>query len=135
MRTEELILAVILSLIIVADFRYPDSVNKLIKSPVGLVVVLAAILYLFTKSSVLGVLGLIAGYLMVQRAGSFASKYSAHGTRLPLPQNDQPMSNAVTLEETIISNMIPVTNSPGSATYSNTFSDVKNAASALNVSF
>jgi hypothetical protein len=131
MRSEELILAVVLALIIVADFRYPDYANDAIKSPIGLVLVLAAVLYLFTKSSILGILGLIAGFLMVQRAGSFAPKYSANGTSFSVPMNDPPMATSVTLEETVIGNMIPVTNSPGSATYTNSFSDVRNAANAF----
>jgi hypothetical protein len=130
MRNEELILAVMLAVLIVADFRYPDYVNNVIKSPVGMMFVLAIVLYLFTKSSVLGILALIAGFLMVQRAGFFASKYTAYGTSFVVPGNDQPMGTAVTLEETIISNMIPVSNSPGNASYSNSFSDVKNAANA-----
>jgi hypothetical protein len=41
------------------------------------------------------------------------------------------MATTVTLEETIIGNMIPVSNSPNSASYSNSFSDVKNAGNAF----
>jgi hypothetical protein len=131
MRTEELILAVILAVVIVADFRYPDNVNKLIKNPIGMLVVLAAVLYLFTKSSILGILGLIAGFLMVHRAGSFKPKYSAYNSTYTVPLNDPPMATSVTLEETIISNIMPVSNSPSTATYGNMFSDVRNAANAF----
>jgi hypothetical protein len=46
MRNEELILAVMLAVLIVADFRYPDYVNNVIKSPVGMMFVLAIVLYL-----------------------------------------------------------------------------------------
>ena len=120
-----------LAVIIVADFRYPDYANKFIKGPIGMVLVLAAILYLFTKSSILGILGLIAGFLMVQRAGAFTPKYSAYTSRFTQPPTDPPMANAVTLEETMIQNIIPVNNSPGTSTYSNTFSDVQNAANAF----
>lgn len=125
-----MILAVMLAVIIVADFRYPDFVNGFIKSPVGMILVLGIVLYLFTKSSVLGILSLIAGFLMVQRAGSFAPKYSSYGTPFHVPSNDPPMATAVSLEETIIGNMIPVSNSPASASFSNSFSDVKNAGNA-----
>ena len=131
MRSEELILAVILAVVVVADFRYPAYVNNVIKSPVGMILVLAVVLYLFTKSSILGVLALIAGFLMVQRAGSFSAKYSAHDSPFVVPTNDPPMATSLTLEETIINNMMPVTNSPGSATYGNTFSDVRNAANVF----
>ena len=131
MRSEELILAVMLSLVIVVDFSYPDYVNNTIKSPFGLVVVLAAVLYLFTRSSILGILGLVAGFLMVQRAGALAAKYSAFGTSFSIPENEPPMSNSVTLEETMINNIMPVSNSPGKASYSNSFSDVGNAANAV----
>ena len=131
MRHEELILAIMLAVIIVADFRYPDYANKFIKGPIGMVLVLAVVLYLFTKSSILGILGLIAGFLMVQRAGAFAQKYSAYTSRFNPPSNDPPMANSVTLEETMIQSIISVNNSPGSSTYSNSFSDVQNAANAF----
>jgi hypothetical protein len=121
-----------LAVIIVADFRYPDYANQFIKGPIGMVLVLAAVLYLFTKSSILGILGLIAGFLMVQRAGAFAPKYSAYTSRFNPPSNDPPpMANSVTLEETMIQNIVTVNNSPGSASYSNSFSDVQNAANAV----
>ena len=103
----------------------------MIKNPLGILVVLAIVLYLFTKSSILGILGLIAGFLMVQRAGAFAPKYSAYNSNFTPPSNDPPMANSVTLEETMIQNIIPVNNSPGSASYSNSFSDVQNAANAF----
>jgi len=131
MRSEELILAVMLSLIIVMDFRFPDYANNAIKSPIGMVLVLAAVLYLFTRSSILGILGLVAGFMMVQRAGAFVTKYSAYGTSFSPVKNVEPMTNAVTLEETMVNNIIPVSNSPGKATYANTFSDVRNAANAV----
>ena len=131
MRSEELILAVILALIIVSDFRYPDSVNKFIKNPIGMLLVLGLVLYLFTKSSILGILGLIAGFLMVQRAGSFTPKYGNNTSPFPMLNNDPPMATSVSLEETIIQNIMPVTNSPGTATFGNMFSDVGNAADAF----
>ena len=130
MRTLELILSVVLAVIIVSDVRYPSSVNRALQSPVGLVLVLGAIMYLFTKSTVLGVLAVIAGFTVVQRSGSFIERYSAYNSNPVMFENDAPMSNAVTLEETVVNNIVPVVNSPGKASYTNTFSDVKNAANA-----
>lgn len=130
MRSVELILAVVLSVIIVSDVRYPNSFNQVLKSPIGLILVLGAILYLFTKSSVLGILAVVAGFTMVQRAGSFTEKYSAYKSKQVMFDNDPPMANAVTLEETVVNNIVSVVNSPGKASYTNSFSDVKNAANA-----
>jgi hypothetical protein len=129
MRTVELILAAILSFIIVVDFTYPPQIHSLVKSPVGIVAVLGVVLFLFTKSTVLGVLGIIAGFMVVQRGGTFAPKYSAYDNVAVSYDNDPMMSRATTLEETVVSNMVPMTYSlNGLFSFTNSFSDVKNAA-------
>ena len=129
MRTVELILAAILSFIIVVDFTYPPKIHALIKSPVGIVAVLGTVLFLFTKSTVLGVLGIIAGFVIVQRGGTFTPKYSAYDTAAVSYNNDPMMSRATSLEETVVSNMVPTTYAlNGLFSFKNSFSDVKNAA-------
>jgi len=130
MRTLELILALVLSFNVVVDVRYPNPVRKGLHTPIGMVVIFGLVLYLFTKSTILGVLGIVAGFTMVQRAGAFIPKYSAYNSSNVQYNNDPPMSNVVTLEETMVGNIVTVTNSPGQSTFQNSFSNVHNSGCA-----
>jgi hypothetical protein len=121
-----------MAFLIVADVHYPKPVIAGLKSPFGVVVVMAAVLYLFTKSTVLGVLGVVAGFTMVQRAGAFNTKYTAANNLVNLDYNNDPsVSTSVTLEETIIGNMLTVNNLPGKSSYQNSFSSVGNASACV----
>lgn len=132
MRPLELLLALAMAFLIVADVQYPKLVVNGLHSPLGIVVVMAAVLYLFTKSTVLGVLGVVAGFTMVQRAGAFNTKYTAANSRVNVDYNNDPsVSTSVTLEETIIGNMLTVNNLPGKSSYQNSFSSVNNASACV----
>ena len=133
MRNIEVLLAMLLSFIVVVDFDFPTVVAKTLKTPLGMIVVLGCVMYLFTKSSILGILGILAGFSMVQRAGAFAPKYSAYNSKSSNVNynNDPPMSNVVTLEETMVNTMVPVINSVGKSSFHSNFNDVHCASNVF----
>jgi hypothetical protein len=133
MRNIEVLLAMLLSFIVVVDFDFPNVVAKTLKSPLGMIAVLGCVMYLFTKSSILGILGILAGFSMVQRAGAFIPKYSAYNSKMSTVNynNDPPMSNAVTLEETMVNNMVPVVNSVGKSSFTTNVSSVHCASNVF----
>jgi len=122
MQPIEVVLAVILVTVIVMDVRLPQPAATFVGSLPGMAVVLGVVLYLFTQSSVLGVLGILAAFVAVQHSGGF-SPLVRNASILPNVTVDgqlfTPTSQfPVTLEETIIRNLVSVVNFPGRGSFS-----------------
>ena len=113
-KKHHLLLVVLLTIFIVFDVPLPDFVNELIDNPIGKVSVAAGALCMLSVNPLIGVLSIIAAFVLIQRSsfgtGSFGlnnflpseSKKSEHLVAM----NDFPVS----VEEQVISKMLPVAN-------------------------
>ena len=137
MQPTEIILAVILAVVVVMDIQMPSAVAQFTGSAPGILVVLGIIYYLFSKSNILGVLGIVAGFIVVQQSGRLAPIFSAKPGRSA--QNVRvdgvtftPASQfPITLEETIVRNLVPMVNAPGRGSIASSFSNTHNAGDAF----
>lgn len=125
MQPTELILAVILSVVVVMDLKMPAPVSQFAGSVPGMVVILGIVFYLFSKSTVLGVLGLLAAFIVV------SGKLPISKPPLPAPVDGLHLSNQfpVTLEETIVQNL-PRNISGATVSFLNSYGNTHNAAEA-----
>ena len=125
MTPAELILAFMLTIVIVVDLKIPDPVLGVLGSAPGFVIILGTVFFLFMKSATLGVLGIIAGFMLLQQANPL----KASPSRIPEPLPMEPISTfPVTLEETMVRNIIPLVNNSPSAAFTNSVSNVRNAS-------
>jgi hypothetical protein len=128
MTPAELILAFLLTIVIVVDLKIPDAVLGVLGSAPGFVIILGTIFFLFMKSATLGVLGIIAGFMLLQQANP-KSAPGLYASRTPEPLPMEPVSTfPVTLEETMVRNIIPLVNNSPSAAFTNSVSNVRNAS-------
>ena len=134
MRPIEVILAVILATVVAMDVRLPPKIAPLVGTLPGMAVVLGVVLYLFSQSTLLGVLGILAGFVAVQNSGRLSPVFS----RSILPdvtvdgQTFTPTSQfPVTLEETIVRNLVSVVNAPGRGSFSASYENTHDAADVL----
>jgi hypothetical protein len=125
MQPTELILAVILSVVVVMDLKMPAPVSQFAGSIPGMVVILGMVFYLFSKSTVLGVLGLLASYVVV--SGKLPMKREQ--TLPPVDGMNFNSTFPVTLEETMVQNM-PKSVNGGSVSFLNSYGSTHNAADA-----
>ena len=129
MTPSKIILALILTVLIVADFKFPANVTNFLGSAPGFVVILGLVLYLFVEAPLLGALGVVAAFMILNQA-SAATPWGAAPSRTPdpLPKENVP-SFGVTLEETMVRNILPLVNNSPNAAFANSFGAVHNAAS------
>lgn len=103
-----LVLVVLLSLFIVIDVQIPKAISKVVDSVVGKSIVILASLSLFAINSLVGVLGLVAGYLLIQRSalGEDKRMYDS-GEENKIKYLHTVNQFPVTVEEEIIGQMLP----------------------------
>tara|TARA_B100000795_G_scaffold269562_1_gene259331 strand:- start:1795 stop:2229 length:435 start_codon:yes stop_codon:yes gene_type:complete len=108
------LLGILLILFIIFDVNIPLDLANLIDTIVGKTVVILVIFSLLTYSKFVGVLAIVAGYLLIVRSmgisGKINMKYlesepSKHAKMKKF--NEKPQ---VTIEEEVINNMLPMTN-------------------------
>jgi hypothetical protein len=98
---------VLLSAVVLLDIKVPPQIRSLGMVPVS-IVLLVIVFYLFTKSPVLGVVGLIAAYQAMQN-----NKARYLQPQLPDDGEFTPQNQFMdTLEEHVIQNMVPMVHSP-----------------------
>ena len=98
---------VLLSVVILLDVKLPSQIRSVGLIPVSIVLLLV-VFYLFTKSPVLGVIGLIAAYKSMQN-----SKIRYIQPQLPDYGGFTPQNQFVeTLEEQVVQNMVPMAQTP-----------------------
>lgn len=109
-----LVLTVLLSVFILFDIKVPLVLAELVDNPVGKIVVAALSLCLLSVNALAGVVGLIAAYVLIQRSGDSTGTV-AEKHYLPTEAKKSSQLSAmnqfpVTVEEEVISKMLPTTN-------------------------
>ena len=109
-----LVLTILLCVFIVFDIQVPDALANMIDNPIGKIAVAALALCLLSMNTLLGVIGLVAAYVLIQRSadttGTQAEKdylpSEAKKTAVLSAMNQFPM----TVEEEVIAKMLPMNN-------------------------
>lgn len=109
-----LVLTILLCVFIVFDIQVPNAVANMVDNPIGKVAVAALALCLLSMNTLLGVIGLVAAYVLIQRSsnttGSQAEKdyvpSQAKKNAVLSAMNQFPM----TVEEEVIAKMLPMAN-------------------------
>jgi hypothetical protein len=109
-----LVLTLLLSIFILFDIKVPLVLAELVDNPIGKIVVAVLSLCLLSINALAGVVGLIAAYVLIQRSGD-ATGTIATQNYLPTEQQKSTHLSAmnqfpVTVEEEVISKMLPVAN-------------------------
>ena len=104
------VLAVLMGLFIIFPIQIPDLVASLVNNVLGKIVVIVTALYLLSVNSIVGSLGIVAAYLLIQRSGLNESVLVEQFVPSEIKKNEemQKYNEApITVEETIIKNQIP----------------------------
>ena len=109
-----LVLTILLCVFIVFDIQVPNALANMVDNPIGKVVVAALALCLLSMNTLLGVIGLVAAYVLIQRSadttGTQAQKdylpSEAKKNTILSSMNQFPM----TVEEEVIAKMLPMNN-------------------------
>ena len=110
---QKLLLVLLLSIFIVFDIQIPEQVAQLIDSILGKIIVIVIALSLLNIHPLVGVLGLVAAYVLIERSTTSTGtgpmkKYNPSEKKKAqemTAMNQFPM----TVEEEVIQNMLPVT--------------------------
>jgi len=107
-----LILSLLLSCFVICDIEVPLVLAELIDNPIGKIGVAVLALSLLSKNTLVGVVGIVAAYVLIQRS---EGKTGSYGERNFLPSENKKLShfNSMnqfphTLEEDIIHTMLPM---------------------------
>ena len=109
-----LILTLLLSIFILFDIKVPLVLAELVDNPIGKIVVAGLSLCLLSTNALAGVIGLIAAYILIQRSGD-STGTAAEKNYLPSEAKKSNHLSAmnqfpITVEEEVISKMLPSTN-------------------------
>jgi len=130
----EIVTMVVLVVIIVGGISIPPDIHSVVGSVPGIVIILFIVFYLFSVSPILGVFGMIAGYEVIMNTKS--NKINPILDELP-PQAPFTPTNQfqVTLEETIVKNIVPLVQSvtPKHLNFKYSEDNTYAAANAVNV--
>jgi uncharacterized membrane protein len=109
-----LVLCVLLSIFIIFDVKVPLVLAELVDNPIGKILVAVAALSLLSMNKLVGVVGLVASYVLIQRSSTVTGSV---GVKNYLPTEAKKSGHLsavnqfpVTVEEEIISKMLPMTN-------------------------
>ena len=109
-----LVLTALLSVFILFDIKVPLVLADLVDNPIGKIVVAVLSLCLLSVNALAGVVGLIAAYVLIQRSGDATGTIA---TQNYLPNEEKKSTHLsamnqfpVTVEEEVISKMLPSTN-------------------------
>jgi hypothetical protein len=130
----EIVIMVVLVVIIVGGVSIPPDLHSVVGSVPGTIIMLAIVFYLFTVSPILGVFAMIAGYEVIMNTKT--NKINPILDELP-PQAPFTPTNQfqVTLEETIVKNIVPLVQSvtPKHLNFKYSEDNTYSAANAVNV--
>jgi hypothetical protein len=130
----EIVIMVVLVIIIVGGVSIPSDIHSMVGSVPGIIIILFIVFYLFSVSPILGVFAMIAGYEVVVNTKS--NKINPILEELPSQTPFTPTNQfQVTLEETIVKNIIPLVQSVTPKHLNFKYSEDKtySAANAVNV--
>ena len=130
-----LVLSILLSMFIVFDVPIPEVFADMIDNPLGKVAVAVGVLCLLGMNPLVGVIAIIAGFVLIKRAGE---KTGTEFERRYLPTESKKSGHLssmnqfpITVEEEIISKMLPVVSGDYSeASYKPVLGDNHNAECA-----
>jgi hypothetical protein len=130
----EIVIMVVLVIIIVGGVSIPPDIHSVVGGVPGVVIILFIVFYLFSVSPILGVFGMIAGYEVIMNTKS--NKIHTVLEELP-PQSPFTPNNQfqITLEETIVNNIVPIVQSvtPKHLNFKYSEDNTYSAANAVNV--
>ena len=104
------VLAVLMGLFIIFPIQIPDLVASLVNNVLGKIVVIVTALYLLSVNAVVGSLGIVAAYLLIQRSSVNESVLVEQFVPSEFKKSEemQKYNEApITVEETVIKNQIP----------------------------
>ena len=108
------VLTVLLIIFILFDIKIPLVFAELIDNPVGKIVVAISALCLLSANKLAGVIGIVAAFILLQRV---ADSTGTHAKNVYLPTEHKKSKHLssmnqfpITVEEEIISKMLPTTN-------------------------
>ena len=109
-----LVLTILLSVFIVFDIHVPQALADMIDNPIGKISIAALSLCLLSMNTLLGVIGLVAAYVLIQRS-SDTTGTRAEKDYLPSEAKKKSVLNAMnqfplTVEEEVIAKMLPMNN-------------------------
>jgi len=109
-----LVLTLLLSVFILFDIKIPLVLAELVDNPLGKIVIAILSLCLLSLNALAGVVGLVAAYVLIQRSagstGTAAEKLYVPTERKKSNHLSAMNQFPVTVEEEIISKMLPSTN-------------------------
>ena len=109
-----LLLTILLSIFILFDIKVPLVVAELVDNPFGKIIVAVLSLCLLSTNALAGVVGLIAAYVLIQRSadstGTEAQKKYVPDEKKKSKHLSAMNQFPITVEEEIISKMMPTTN-------------------------
>ena len=107
-------LALLLVLFIVIDVKIPLDLANVIDTIVGKTVIVLVVFSLLTYNQFVGVLAIVAGYLLISRSmntsGKTNMKYLETETKKYSKMKTFNVKHKVSVEEEVINNMLPMTN-------------------------
>jgi len=109
-----LVLTILLSVFIVFDIQVPQALADMIDNPIGKIAIAILSLCLLSINTLLGVIGLVASYVLIQRSSDTTGTQAVRDY-LPSEAKKKSVLNAMnqfplTIEEEVISKMLPMNN-------------------------
>ena len=109
-----LVLTILLCVFIVFDIQVPNALADMVDNPIGKIAVAALALCLLSMNTLLGVIGLVAAYVLIQRS-SDTTGTQAEKDYLPSEAKKNSVLSAMnqfpmTVEEEVIAKMLPMNN-------------------------
>jgi hypothetical protein len=108
------VLTLLLIIFILFDIKIPLVFAELVDNPVGKIVVAISALCLLSANKLAGVIGIVAAFILLQRV---ADSTGTHAKNVYLPTEHKKSKHLssmnqfpITVEEEIISKMLPTTN-------------------------
>lgn len=106
-------LAVLLVIVILVNMNMTYKTSTMVGSIYGIVIIVCFVLFLFTEGPILGILGLIAGYALLNQAGVFMPKQESSSGLLPVENRGGMLLSPVnqfppTLEEAMVKQLVPI---------------------------
>ena len=104
------VLAVLMGLFIIFPIQIPDLVASLVNNVLGKIVVIVTALYLISVNPIVGSLGIVAAYLLIQRSSVNESVLVEQFVPSEIKKSEEMQKyneTPITVEETVIKNQIP----------------------------
>jgi hypothetical protein len=128
--TGEVILAIVFIIYLIMGYKTPDSIAKLVNTPLGKIIILFVVLLLFISSNpILGVLGIFVAFHLINQSsstptGSFALQSYVPTEKKKYSAMTQYNQFPYTLEQEVVKKMAPLSNTGNVSANESKFSPV-----------